>query len=152
MHLTGCSATGITACHFVERRALCARVHFAGSASSRITGDYGNLMMPGFTAPKLLWVQRHEPEIFRQIDKVLLPKDYLRLRMTGEFASDMSDAAGTMWLDVAKRDWSDDMLQACHLSRDQMPALYEGSELLVLCYLKLRKRGVWRGASCRRRW
>ncbi len=85
----------------------------------------GNLMMPGFTAPKLLWVQRHEPEIFRQIDKVLLPKDYLRLRMTGEFASDMSDAAGTMWLDVAKRDWSDLMLQACHLSRDQMPALYE---------------------------
>ncbi len=54
----------------------------------------GNLMMPGFTAPKLLWVQRHEPEIFRQIDKVLLPKDYLRLRMTGEFASDMSDAGG----------------------------------------------------------
>lgn len=89
----------------------------------------GNLMMPGFTAPKLLWVQRHEPEIFRQIDKVLLPKDYLRLRMTGEFASDMSDAAGTMWLDVAKRDWSDLMLQACHLSRDQMPALYEGSEI-----------------------
>ncbi|HDE3076221.1 TPA: xylulokinase, partial [Escherichia coli] len=89
----------------------------------------GNLMMPGFTAPKLLWVQRHEPEIFRQIDKVLLPKDYLRLRMTGEFASDMSDAAGTMWLDVAKRDWSDVMLQACDLSRDQMPALYEGSEI-----------------------
>ncbi|MDA4634347.1 FGGY family carbohydrate kinase, partial [Escherichia coli] len=50
------------------------------------------LMMPGFTAPKLLWVQRHEPEIFNQIDKVLLPKDYLRLRMTGDFASDMSDA------------------------------------------------------------
>lgn len=104
----------------------------------------GNLMMPGFTAPKLLWVQRHEPEIFRQIDKVLLPKDYLRLRMTGEFASDMSDAAGTMWLDVAKRDWSDVMLQACDLSRDQMPALYEAAKLLVLCYLKLRKRGVWR--------
>ncbi|XPE50729.1 FGGY family carbohydrate kinase [Shigella flexneri] len=72
-----------------------ARVHFAGSERSAITSDTGNLMMPGFTAPKLLWVQRHEPEIFRQIDKVLLPKDYLRLRMTGEFASDMSDAAGT---------------------------------------------------------
>lgn len=60
----------------------------------------GNLMMPGFTAPKLVWVQRHEPDIFYQIDKVLLPKDFLRLRMTGVFASDMSDAAGTMWLDV----------------------------------------------------
>lgn len=86
----------------------------------------GNLMMPGFTAPKLLWVQHHEPEIFSQIDKVLLPKDYLRLRMTGDFASDMSDAAGTMWLDVAKRDWSDVMLAACKLSRAHMPALYEG--------------------------
>ena len=89
----------------------------------------GNLMMPGFTAPKLLWVQRHEPEIFSQIDKVLLPKDYLRLRMTGDFASDMSDAAGTMWMDVAKRDWSDEMLAACHLTRDNMPALYEGCDI-----------------------
>lgn len=89
----------------------------------------GNLMMPGFTAPKLLWVQRHEPEIFNLIDKVLLPKDYLRLRMTGDFASDMSDAAGTMWLDVAKRDWSDVMLAACKLIRAHMPALYEGSEI-----------------------
>ncbi|WP_263317126.1 FGGY family carbohydrate kinase, partial [Enterobacter hormaechei] len=89
----------------------------------------GNLMMPGFTAPKLLWVQRHEPEIFRQVAKVLLPKDYLRFRMTGDFASDMSDAAGTMWLDVAKRDWSEAMLDACHLTREHMPALFEGCEV-----------------------
>lgn len=89
----------------------------------------GNLMMPGFTAPKLLWVQRHEPDVFSRVAKVLLPKDYLRLRMTGDYASDMSDAAGTMWLDVAKRDWSDVMLAACGLSRDQMPALFEGSEI-----------------------
>ncbi len=82
------------------------------SASRQITG---NLMMPGFTAPKLLWVQRHEAAVFSQVDKVLLPKDYLRLRMTGELASDMSDAAGTMWLDVARRDWSDEMLAACDL-------------------------------------
>lgn len=96
------------------------------SQSRRITG---NLMMPGFTAPKLLWVKRHEPDIFAQIDKVLLPKDYLRLRMTGDFASDMSDAAGTMWMDVAKRDWSDAMLNACGLTRDNMPALFEGCEI-----------------------
>ena len=89
----------------------------------------GNLMMPGFTAPKLVWVQRHEPDIFRQVDKVLLPKDYLRLRMTGELASDMSDAAGTLWMDVAKRDWSDAMLEACQLTRAQMPALFEGCEI-----------------------
>lgn len=89
----------------------------------------GNLMMPGFTAPKLLWVERHEPNVFAKIDKVLLPKDYLRLRMTGEFATDMSDAAGTMWLDVAQRDWSDTLLEACHLSRQHMPTLFEGSEI-----------------------
>ena len=89
----------------------------------------GNLMMPGFTAPKLLWVQQHEPAIFRQIAHVLLPKDYLRWRMSGDFATDMSDAAGTMWLDVAQRDWSDVMLHACDLSRDQMPQLYEGNAL-----------------------
>lgn len=96
------------------------------SASRQITG---NLMMPGFTAPKLLWVQRHEAAVFNRVDKVLLPKDYLRLRMTGELASDMSDAAGTMWLDVARRDWSDEMLAACDLSRDAMPALFEGSDV-----------------------
>ncbi|EPT4467278.1 xylulokinase [Klebsiella aerogenes] len=95
-------------------------------ASRQITG---NLMMPGFTAPKLLWVQRHEAEIFKQVDKVLLPKDYLRLRMSGEFASDMSDAAGTMWMNVARRDWSDEMLAACGLSRDNMPSLFEGCEV-----------------------
>ncbi|WP_333495476.1 xylulokinase [Kluyvera sp. CHPC 1.251] len=104
----------------------CERLEAQVKTSRQITG---NLMMPGFTAPKLLWVQRHEPEIFRQVDKVLLPKDYLRLRMTGDFASDMSDAAGTMWMDVAKRDWSDEMLAACHLSRDNMPALYEGCDI-----------------------
>lgn len=104
----------------------CALLESNVEASRAITG---NLMMPGFTAPKLLWVERHEPEIFCQINKVVLPKDYLRLRMTGGFASDMSDSAGTMWLDVAKRDWSDTMLDACHLTRQHMPELFEGSEI-----------------------
>ena len=89
----------------------------------------GNLMMPGFTAPKLLWVKEHEPAIFNQIAHVLLPKDYLRWRMTGDFASDMSDAAGTMWLDVGKRAWSDKLLAACGLTCDQMPTLFEGNEV-----------------------
>ncbi|WP_159567715.1 xylulokinase [Budvicia diplopodorum] len=89
----------------------------------------GNLMMPGFTAPKLKWLAEHEPKIFCAIDKVLLPKDYLRLLITGKAASDMSDAAGTMWMNVAQRDWSDEMLAACHLSRDNMPALFEGSQI-----------------------
>ncbi|MDN6115204.1 MAG: xylulokinase, partial [Enterobacterales bacterium] len=89
----------------------------------------GNLMMPGFTAPKLKWVAKHEPDVFAQIDKVLLPKDYLRWKMSGVFASDMSDAAGTMWLDVGQRDWSDELLTATGLNRSQMPALFEGSQI-----------------------
>ncbi|HLX03251.1 MAG TPA: xylulokinase [Trinickia sp.] len=88
----------------------------------------GNLAMPGFTAPKLLWVARHEPELFRRTACVLLPKDYLRLQLTGGKVSDPSDAAGTLWLDVARRDWSDALLAACGMSRSQMPRLAEGSE------------------------
>jgi xylulokinase len=87
----------------------------------------GNIMMPGFTAPKLLWVSRHEPEIFRRTACVLLPKDYVRLKMTGERLSDMSDASGTMWLDVGKRDWSDALLAATGLTRASMPRLVEGT-------------------------
>ena len=87
----------------------------------------GNIVFPGFTAPKLVWVHRHEPRIFGAVAKVLLPKDYVRLWLSGDHASDMSDSAGTSWLDVAKRDWSDELLGATHLERDQMPALFEGT-------------------------
>jgi xylulokinase len=87
----------------------------------------GNLMMPGFTAPKLLWVAHHEPQIFARTARVLLPKDYVRLRLTGQAVSDMSDAAGTGWLDVGRRDWSDEMLAATGLNRSHMPRLVEGS-------------------------
>jgi len=83
--------------------------------------------MPGFTAPKLLWVRRHEPDVFARIAHVLLPKDYLRYRLTGAFATDPSDAAGTLWLDVAKRDYDDALLAACGLSRAQMPPVFEGN-------------------------
>ncbi|MDR3428650.1 xylulokinase [Silvimonas sp.] len=86
----------------------------------------GNLAMPGFTAPKLLWLRKHEPDIYARIRTVLLPKDWLRLQLTGEKASDPSDAAGTLWLDVAKRDWSDELLAATGLSREHMPKLVEG--------------------------
>lgn len=89
----------------------------------------GNLAMPGFTAPKLMWVREHEPEVFTRTRRVLLPKDWLRLRLTGEAVSDMSDAAGTLWLDTGRRDWSDHLLAATGLSRAQMPRLVEGSEV-----------------------
>jgi len=88
----------------------------------------GNLVMPGFTAPKLEWVRRHEPDVFRKVAKVLLPKDYVRLRMTGELASDMSDSSGTLWMDVANRRWSPDLLNATGLEEHHMPLLFEGHE------------------------
>ena len=87
----------------------------------------GNIAMPGFTAPKLLWVSENEPDIFAAIRSVLLPKDFVRLQMIGDKASDLSDSAGTLWLDVAKRAWSDAMLDACGLSRAHMPRLFEGN-------------------------
>ncbi len=105
--------------------AQCAQLERREPRSRAITG---NIAMPGFTAPKLMWVEEHESAVFRQVARVLLPKDYLRLRLTGEAVSDMSDSAGTLWLDVARRDWSDAMLAATHLTRAQMPRLVEGSE------------------------
>ncbi|MGR5120194.1 xylulokinase [Vibrio astriarenae] len=89
----------------------------------------GNIMMPGFTAPKLKWVANHEPDVFAKVKQVLLPKDYLRFKMTGDYASEMSDSAGTCWLDVRARDWNDELLQATGLTREQMPKLFEGSEI-----------------------
>ncbi|KAE9528351.1 xylulokinase [Testudinibacter aquarius] len=89
----------------------------------------GNLMMPGFTAPKLKWFKKHQPQRFEKIHKVLLPKDYLRLLMTGRHVSDMSDAAGTLWLDVGKRAWNNELLTACGLSIENMPELMEGNQI-----------------------
>lgn len=105
--------------------AECAELEAAVPALHTITG---NLAMPGFTAPKILWVKKHEPEIFAETAAVLLPKDYIRFMMTGLKVSEMSDAAGTLWLDVAGRDWSDEVLAACGLNRSHMPKLVEGSE------------------------
>ena len=89
----------------------------------------GNLAMPGFTAPKLLWVAEHEPGIFRRVARVLLPKDWLRYRLAAVATSDMSDAAGTLWLDVGRRAWSEPLLQAGGMTLAQMPALIEGSAI-----------------------
>ncbi len=87
----------------------------------------GNIVFPGFTAPKLVWVARNEPEIFAKVAKVLLPKDYLRLWLSGEHLSEMSDSAGTSWLDVAGRCWSKTLLDASGMREDQMPGLVEGT-------------------------
>jgi xylulokinase len=100
-----------------------------------------NLPMPGFTAPKLLWVAEHEPDVFAGVAKVVLPKDYVRFRMTGAYVSDLSDAAGTLWLDVARRDWDDVLLAATGLTRAHMPALVEGST--VSAHLKPELARAW---------
>lgn len=87
----------------------------------------GNIVFPGFTAPKVLWLAEHEPDVFSKIAKVLLPKDYLNYWLTGQYTSDMSDSAGTAWLDTGARDWSADLLSHSDMRRDQMPDLVEGS-------------------------
>ncbi|MCJ9736608.1 FGGY family carbohydrate kinase, partial [Bradyrhizobium sp. PRIMUS42] len=102
-------------CALLERR--CPSLHMIA----------GNLAMPGFTAPKLLWVARHEPDVFARVAKVLLPKAYVRYRLTGEMIEDMSDAAGTLWLDVGQRRWSALLLHATGLDLHHMPRLVEGS-------------------------
>ena len=93
----------------------------------RLRSLTGNPAMPGFTAPKLMWVREHEPQVFARIHKVLLPKAWLRWKLSGSFIEDMSDASGTLWLDVAGRRWSSELLSACGLSEAQMPRLVEGS-------------------------
>lgn len=87
----------------------------------------GNIVFPGFTAPKLRWVQQHEAGIFAQMHKVLLPKDFVRLWLSGDYISDLSDASGTAWLDVGKRTWSTELLDAGGMDIAQMPELLEGT-------------------------
>jgi len=108
-------------------QAQCAELERREPATRRITA---NRAMAGFTAPKLMWVAEHEPLVFARVAKVLLPKDWLVHKFAGVLSSDCSDAAGTLWLDVAARRWSDPMLQASGLSLRHMPDLHEGSDLI----------------------
>ena len=89
----------------------------------------GNRALTGFTAPKLLWLRTHEPEAFARIAHVLLPKDYVRFRRTGEHAIDVADASGTLLFDVANRRWSDEVLAALELPREWLPPAYESTEI-----------------------
>jgi xylulokinase len=95
-------------------------------ADPRFRAITGNIVFPGFTAPKVAWVREHEPRLFERTRRVLLPKDFLRLWLTGEHASDMSDASGTSWLDTGARRWSPQLLAATGLEERQMPSLVEG--------------------------
>jgi len=97
-------------------------------ADPRFRALTGNIVFPGFTAPKLVWVKNNEPDVFAKVRQVLLPKDYLRLWLSGEHISEMSDSAGTSWLDTGKRAWSSELLAATELDESQMPTLVEGTE------------------------
>ncbi len=97
-------------------------------ATAKVRELSGNIVFPGFTAPKLKWVGKNEPDVFKATAKVLLPAAYINFYLTGDYVADMSDSAGTSWLDVSNRAWSDYLLDASNMRRDQMPRLVEGSD------------------------
>ena len=100
--------------------------------------ESGNIAMPGFTSPKILWIKENEYENFKRINKILLPKDYLRLKLSGDYFTDMSDASGTLWLDVKDRNWSENLLNLTYLSKNNMPDLAEGSDATTKINNKLK--------------
>ncbi|MBU2992420.1 xylulokinase [Octadecabacter sp. 1_MG-2023] len=107
------------------------RAHGEAEALDKVDGVRdlsGNIVFAGFTAPKLVWLAMHEPEIFKQVETVMLPAGYMNFALTGERVADMSDSAGTSWLDVAGRDWSESLLSASGMARSQMPKLVEGAQ------------------------
>lgn len=106
-------------------RAECVELEAMVTNSRNITG---NMALPSFTAPKLLWLQKYERSVFDSIAKVLMPKDFIVFRLTGEFVTDMSDAASTLCFNVARRDWSERMISAVGLTREHFPRLAEGSD------------------------
>jgi xylulokinase len=94
----------------------------------RLIALTGNRALTGFTAPKLLWLRRHEPEVYARINRIVLPKDYVRYRLTGEWAIDAADASGTLLFDVANRRWSDDVLAALEIPLEWLPPVAESTE------------------------
>lgn len=89
-----------------------------------------NIAFAGFTAPKILWMQKNEPELWAKVKKIMLPKDYLAYRLSGTFCTDYSDASGMLLMDVKNKCWSKEMMEICHVSREQLPDLYESYEVV----------------------
>ena len=114
-------------------------------ADARFRDISGNIVFAGFTAPKLMWLAEHEPEVFARVATVLLPKDYLTYWLCGALSGDMSDSAGTSWLDVGARDWSEELLSASGMRRAQMPVLAEGCDIVGTLRPALRARWGMRG-------
>ncbi|MDD3746178.1 MAG: xylulokinase [Anaerostipes sp.] len=96
----------------------------------RLSDDTANIAFAGFTAPKILWLKKHEPENFEKICKIMLPKDYLAYKLSGSFCTDYSDASGMLLLDVKNKCWSKDMLEICSIKEEQLPKLYESYDVV----------------------
>lgn len=109
--------------------AECAEITEAVGGERRLYEIIGQPVLTSFTAPKIVWLRKNEPQVYEKVAKVLLPKDYIRYRLTGEFAAEVSDASGTSLLDVRKRDWSGEMLSALDIPRDWLPKVYESPEV-----------------------
>jgi xylulokinase len=109
--------------------AECAEITEAVGGPAKLYETIGQPVFTSFTAPKIVWVRKHEPQVYEKIAHVLLPKDYIRYKLTGEYASEVSDASGTSLLDVRRRNWSDAMLSALQIPKDWMPKVYESPEV-----------------------
>ncbi len=107
--------------------AECEEIERLAGGRGKLIGMVNNVALTGFTAPKILWVRRHDPRVYEQTHKVLLPKDYIRLRLTGEYASEVSDAAGTLLLDVKARNWHRGLLGKLRINVDLLPPVYEST-------------------------
>jgi xylulokinase len=107
----------------------CAQIESKAGGRAALIELVANPALTGFTAPKILWVRQHEPRLYARTKHVLLPKDYIRFRMTGEYATEVSDASGTLLLDVARRAWSDRLLSLLDIDRALLPKVYESPEV-----------------------
>src|SRR2546430_2503363 len=107
----------------------CAEIESKAGGRERLIELVANPALTGFTAPKILWVRQHEPKVYAKTKHILLPKDYIRYRMTGEYATEVSDASGTLLLDVAKRRWSDELLGLLRIDKSLLPRLHEPPEI-----------------------
>jgi D-xylulose kinase len=109
--------------------AECAEITEAIGGEERLFATIGQPVFTSFTAPKIVWVRKNEPQVYEKVSRVLLPKDYIRFKLTGEFATEVSDASGTSLLDVRKRAWSEEMLAALDIPKEWLPKIYESPEI-----------------------
>ena len=109
--------------------AECEEIESKAGGRAKLIELVANPALTGFTAPKILWLRNHEPENYEQVAQILLPKDYIRFRLTGEFATEVSDASGTLLLDVANRKWSGDLLSKLQIDPTLLPAVYESEQV-----------------------